>query len=167
MSAVGRTLVLGALLACAMTGCSAITDKARAVTEIATLALPGRYANFYAASGAMLPTIAKNDLLLVDKLAYEHGAPQRYSMQISRDAILVDGAPLDRGGANVPAPSAWKAPDRRPPGCYIVLGDNRNNSEDSHVWGCAQFTASFASGPSAGHPARLDGKVVKIIPIGH
>lgn len=29
----------------------------------------------------------------------------------------------------------WQAPDRVPSGYFVVLGDNRNDSEDSHVFG--------------------------------
>lgn len=48
---------------------------------------------------------------------------------------------LDPSAANIPAHSSWSAPDRLPRHCYVVLGDNRNDSEDSHIWGCAKDAA--------------------------
>ena len=50
---------------------------------------------------------------------------------------------LDPASANVPPQSQWTAPDRIPPHCYFMFGDNRNDSEDSHVWGFAQDGGPF------------------------
>ncbi len=59
-----------------------------------------------------------------------------YQMSVDDDTIEVDGVPLDRSVANVPDPAAWPNPSRLPDDCYFVLGDNINDSEDSHVFGC-------------------------------
>ncbi len=40
--------------------------------------------------------------------------------------------PASRAG---PSQSAWQAPDRVPNGYYLMLGDNRNDSDDGHLWG--------------------------------
>lgn len=73
---------------------------------------------------------------------------------------------LDPSTANVPAKSGWASPDRIPMHYYVVLGDNRNDSEDSHIWGFAQDSGRIASGLEAGHAARPFVKVVKILPPG-
>lgn len=83
--------------------------------------------------------------------------PPAYELEIRDYGIWVDGMKLDPSMANIPPRDKWTAPDRIPPGCYIMFGDNRNNSEDSHVWGFAQTGGTFASGPVAGHKASFTG----------
>lgn len=73
----------------------------------------------------------------------------RYDLEIANYTIYVNGSPLDTGSANIPPRSRWSAPNRVPSGCYVMLGDNRNASDDSHVWGFAQNDGRFASGPLA------------------
>ncbi|MGH7736567.1 MAG: signal peptidase I [Candidatus Tyrphobacter sp.] len=70
--------------------------------------------------------------------------------------------PLDPSQANIPPRSMWIAPNRIPPHCFIMLGDNRNDSEDSHVWGFAQDAGRFASGPRKGQTAGFTGRAFLI-----
>jgi signal peptidase I len=99
-------------------------------------------------------------------IVYRNGRPlvepyiaekPKYELEIKNYAIYVDGIPLDTELANVPPRTLWTAPDRVPPNCYFMMGDNRNNSEDSHIWGFAQVRGRFASGPEKGQPARFTG----------
>ncbi len=64
---------------------------------------------------------------------------------------------LDPHEANIPPKAMWTAPDRIPPHCYFMMGDNRNDSDDSHMWGFAQNAGTFATGMKAGQPAGFTG----------
>lgn len=118
----------------------------------------------YIPSGSMLPTLQVNDRLIVDKLGYHFKDPQRGDIVVFaptqklqelnfHDAFIkrVIGLPGDKvevkGGRvyinNQPlrenyvndAPQYEYGPVTVPQGSYLVLGDNRNNSYDSHYWG--------------------------------
>ncbi|HEY9654526.1 MAG TPA: signal peptidase I [Crinalium sp.] len=118
----------------------------------------------YIPSGSMLPTLQINDRLIVDKLGYHFKNPERGDVvvfsptdtlekQNFHDAFIkrVIGLPGDKvevkGGRvfiNDQAlresyiaedPQYQYGPVMVPQDAYLVLGDNRNNSYDSHYWG--------------------------------
>ena len=118
----------------------------------------------YIPSGSMLPTLQINDRLIVDKLGYHFKNPERGDVvvfsptdtlekQNFHDAFIkrVIGLPGDKvevkGGRvfiNDQAlresyiaedPQYQYGPVTVPQDAYLVLGDNRNNSYDSHYWG--------------------------------
>jgi signal peptidase I len=79
-----------------------------------------------------------------------------YDLAIRDYGISVNGTALGSLAAVVPPRSEWTAPDSVPRGCYVMLGDNRNNSEDSHVYG---FVCPGRSG-IAGAQVRLIGRAI-------
>ncbi len=55
-------------------------------------------------------------------------------VEVAEGKVWVDKAPIEESYLNVSASYRW-GPELVPPGKYFVLGDNRDQSADSHVWG--------------------------------
>ncbi|MEY2976570.1 MAG: signal peptidase I [Prochlorotrichaceae cyanobacterium] len=118
----------------------------------------------YIPSGSMLPTLQINDRLIIDKVSYHFVQPHRGDIVVFsptealreknfKDAFIkrIIGLPGDTvevangtvfvNGEALPEnylqdyPNYQWGPEVVPPDQYLVLGDNRNNSFDSHLWG--------------------------------
>jgi signal peptidase I len=107
---------------------------------------------------SMEPTLHTGEFVIVNKLAYKLGTPQvgdvivfhfprdpqqEYikrviglpgdQVQISNGGVFVNGQPLEE--PYIADPPAYERSVSIPDGQLFVLGDNRNNSSDSHNWG--------------------------------
>jgi signal peptidase I len=99
-------------------------------------------------------TVYRNGVAMVEPYIYDR---QNYELEVKNYGIYVDGTPLDPAIANVPPRDQWTAADRIPAGCYIMFGDHRTNSQDSHAWGCAQTGGTYWSGQRKGEKASFTG----------
>ncbi|HBB32580.1 MAG TPA: signal peptidase I [Cyanobacteria bacterium UBA8803] len=118
----------------------------------------------YIPSGSMEPTLQINDRLIIDKLSYKFRDPQRgdivvfsptdalkkqnfkdafikriiglpgNTVEVKGGRVYIDNRPL-REKYIEEAPNYNFGPVKVPADQYLVLGDNRNNSYDSHYWG--------------------------------
>ena len=110
-------------------------------------------------SVSMQPTLYESDRVLVNKLAYIIGSPDRKDVivfnppvsnvdepyikriiglpgdvvRIENGQVFVNDLPLQE--TYIAAPPEYNGTWSVPAGCVFVLGDNRNNSYDSHYWG--------------------------------
>ncbi|MEE0776539.1 MAG: signal peptidase I [Bacillota bacterium] len=111
-------------------------------------------------SGSMEPTLVKDDRILVFKLSYVFGEPQRgdiiifdppkevdegveyikrviglpgETIEIKEGMVYIDGEPYEEDYI-AEKPTYTFGPVTVPEGEYFVLGDNRNRSADAHVW---------------------------------
>ena len=118
----------------------------------------------YIPSGSMLPTLQINDRLIVDKISYDFRNPKRgdivvfsptdtlkkqnfkdafikrviglpgETVEVKDGLVYVNGQPIQEKYVE-DQPNYRFGPFTVPPNEYLVLGDNRNNSYDSHYWG--------------------------------
>lgn len=83
--------------------------------------------------------------------------PAHYELAVKDYTVTVDGKPVAREFAVIPRRRAWTAPDRVPSGCYVVLGDNRDESADSHIFG---FLCPGIVAPRTGKPLTIEGRAL-------
>lgn len=118
----------------------------------------------YVPSGSMEPTIQLGDHLIIDKISYDFTSPKRGDIvvfnptktlqkdnfhdafikrviglpgdkvQVSNGQVYINGLPIKENYIEAKPDYNW-GPVIVPANSYLVLGDNRNDSFDSHYWG--------------------------------
>ncbi len=118
----------------------------------------------YIPSGSMLPTLQINDRLIIDKISYDFSNPKRGDIvvfnptktleqenfheafikrviglpgdkvEVKNGKVYVNNLPIKENYLEARPDYQW-GPVVVPANSYLVLGDNRNDSYDSHYWG--------------------------------
>ncbi len=118
----------------------------------------------YIPSGSMLPTLQINDRLIIDKISYDFSNPKRGDIvvfnptktleaenfheafikrviglpgdkvKVKNGKVYVNNLPIKENYLEARPDYQW-GPVVVPVNSYLVLGDNRNDSYDSHYWG--------------------------------
>lgn len=142
--------------------CKEYLDSFIVAGVVAILLITFIVRSFYIPSESMVPTLLVNDYILVNKFAYCCSQPSRGEIIVFhpphlkgpeetdfikrvvaveddvifiKDGVLyLNGQAQDEPFINEP-PFEDFPPYRVPKGCLFMMGDNRNNSDDSRRWG--------------------------------